>query len=165
MITITRTFIILLLMIGLCFAAHPAYALPQTGSQAPDFTLQTMDGDTVTLSSLQGKKVLLDFFATWCPPCREELKEINEIVRDYPQDSYEILCISVDRSVKTVQGFMKKNKYAMTVLFDNNNIAGHYGVSGIPSLFLIDESGAIAWGQAGMQSKETLLELLDLGNV
>ena len=134
------------------------------GKAAPaqDFTLKTLDGKEVTLSSLKGKKVLLDFFATWCPPCREELKEINEIVGEYKQDNYAILCISVDNAVKTVEKFISKYQYKMIVLFDDKEIARSYGVTGIPSLFLVDENGDIVWSQAGALTKEELVELLKL---
>lgn len=131
--------------------------------KAIDFTLKTLDGEEVTLSSLQGKKVLIDFFATWCPPCRRELKEINEIVNEYPQDTYAILCVSVDRSKETVVSFMEKNGYDMTVLFDEGkHVSTDYGVGGIPALYLVDEEGNLVWHQAGALPKESLLELLGL---
>ncbi len=134
----------------------------RVGDQAIDFTLQTLDGKSVTLSELKGKKVLIDFFATWCPPCLRELKEIEEIVQEHPQDTYKILCISVDRGKSAVESFMQKKGYSMTVLMDTKNIAQQYGVTGIPSLFLINEAGELAWSKPGAQPKERLLKLLGL---
>ncbi len=147
--------------VGGCDSPQVAVA-PSVNKQATDFTLSALNGDAVTLSSLKGKKVLLDFFATWCPPCRRELVEINEIVHEYPKGNYEILCISVDDSKDTVDAFIKKHGYTMKVLFDDKNIAREYGVSGIPSLFLVDEDGNIVWQQAGAQPKARLIELLEL---
>ncbi len=130
--------------------------------QAKDFTLPTIGGDKISLSSLKGKKVLLDFFATWCPPCRQELKDISEIVSSYKGGNYEILCISVDNLITTVSSFWKQNNYKMTALFDDKNIANEYGVQAIPTLFLVDESGEIVWEQVGSASKSKLIEILEL---
>ncbi|MBU1863161.1 MAG: TlpA family protein disulfide reductase, partial [Candidatus Omnitrophica bacterium] len=139
------SFIIVMLVISVSiFGCHESGAM-SSGTKAADFTLGTLDGQTVTLSSLKGKKVLLDFFATWCPPCRQELKEIDQIVNEYQSDDYAILCISVDRSKKTVESFMRKQGYSMTVLFDDQNVAQQYGVRGIPALYLVDKNGDIAW--------------------
>jgi len=125
-----------------------------------DFTLPSIDGGEVTLSSFKGKKVLIDFFATWCPPCRKELKEINEIVNEYKDGMFQILCVSVDNDMATVSKFMKKNDYKMKTLFDDKNIAGQYGVTGVPTVFLVDEKGDITWSNVGYTSKEEILKHL-----
>ena len=129
----------------------------------PDFTLPSVvDGKDISSDDFKGKVLLVTFFATWCPPCRKEFVDIQEIVNEYKNDSYEILCISVDRKKGAVESFLEKNGYTMTVLFDDQNIARSFGVTGIPALFLIDEEGNIVWKQAGTQSKERLIELLGL---
>ncbi len=130
--------------------------------KASDFTLPGISGENISLSSMRGKKVLIDFFATWCPPCRKELKEINGIVSKYTKGNYEILCISVDNSIEVVKKFIKDNDYKMKVLFDDKGVSQEYGVVGVPSLFLVDEKGNIVWKNVGLVSKKELLKVLGL---
>lgn len=128
-----------------------------------DFTLNDLNGKAVTLSELKGKKVLINFFATWCPSCRVELKHINKLIAAYPQEKYIILCVSVDDSLPKLKSFMEKNQYNMNVLFDaDQNIAAAYGVTGIPSLFLVNEEGDLVWNQAGALEEADLKKLLGI---
>lgn len=146
-----------LLIFTIMLSAEFAYA-----EKPVDFTLNDLNGNPVTLSQLTGKKVLINFFATWCPACRVELKEINKIIAEYPQEKYIILCVSVDDSLPKLKSYIKKHGYNMNVLFDDKNIASSYGVTGIPALFLVDEKGDLVWSQAGALSEEQLKKLLEL---
>lgn len=153
---------ILVIAVGFILGCREGNTQPARGQKALDFTLPSIEGKEVTLSSFKGKRVLLDFFATWCPPCRQELMELNEIIQKYPQENYTILCISVDDSINKARTFITDKGYKMTVLFDDKNIANQYGVTGIPSLFLVDKEGNIEWSQAGALPKERLIALLGL---
>lgn len=152
-----KLFTLLILICAITLSS--TYANAQTPT---DFTLKTLDGNEITLSALKGKKVLINFFATWCPACRVELKEINKVVKEHPEENYAILCISLDDSADVAKAFIKKHNYEMTVLFDDKNVASQYGVTGIPALFLIDENGELEWSQAGAISDKQLKKLLGI---
>jgi peroxiredoxin len=135
----------------------------KSSGEAPDFTLNTLDGKSIQLSSLKGKKILIDFWASWCPPCRRELVEINELLGEYAQDNYTVLAISVDKTKKAASSYIKKMGYSsMTVMHDNANVAQSYGVQGIPSLYLVDEKGQLIWSHVGSVDKAKLIEVLKL---
>lgn len=130
------------------------------GDQGIDFNLTSTKGEKVSLSGLKGKKVLLDFFATWCPPCKEELKSMSKIIKERPNRNFEIICISVDNAMGTVQKFMEEKQYKMLTLFDDKNVANQYGVQGIPTLFLVDETGKVIWKHVGLASERDMLRAL-----
>lgn len=150
------------LVLFLCFTFSSCGTATASAEKGIDFTLKSITGQEITLSSLKGKKVLLDFFATWCPPCKKELKMIDEVVTKYKNDNFEILCISVDNEEETVKNFIAKNGYKMNVLFDDKNVAGSYGVNSIPSLFLVDEKGDIVWNHVGLLSMDELKDVLGI---
>ncbi|OED36179.1 hypothetical protein AB834_03300 [PVC group bacterium (ex Bugula neritina AB1)] len=132
-------------------------------SSVPDFSLKTLSGKSVKLSDYRGKTVLIDFWATWCPPCRRELKVLNEILNEFPEKNYKVLFLSVDQNLTAPQKYIKKMGYSkMTVLHDNKGISQKYGVRGIPSLFVIDENGLLVKNHVGMVSKKILLKDLKL---
>lgn len=153
-----KIFAVSVLTLTLLLGANISYA-----EKPAQFTLNDLDGNKVSLSDFKGKKVFIDFFATWCPPCRKELKEINKILKEHPEGgNYKIICISVDDSADKVKSFMKKHNYTMTVLFDDKDVAASYGVTGIPALFLVDENGDLVWQQAGAIPGKKIKQLLGI---
>lgn len=134
-----------------------------SGKPAADFSLQNLSGETVSLSGLKGKKVLLDFWATWCPPCRSELPDMNNVANDLTAQGVVVLNISVDSDIETVKKFIARYGYNnLTVLFDDKKIAVAYGVSAIPTKVLIDENGNIANQRVGALSEKELKNFLGL---
>jgi len=135
---------------------------------APGFTLESLAGDSVSLSSFRGKKVLVDFWASWCPPCRRELVEINEILSQHKEGDFKILCISVDQTKEAAQSYIDQMGYDFTVLHDSENganvgkVANSYGVRGIPALFLVNEEGVVSWSNVGAVPKKTLKKVLGI---
>src|SRR3569832_1026140 len=102
------------------------------GKPAPDITVQGMNGKPVKLSSLRGKPVFLDFWATWCPPCRASLPHTQKLAKLHGKN-ITVLAIS-NEDAKTIQSFMKENKYSYPAYRDTNNSAGtKYKVQGIPT--------------------------------
>ncbi len=113
-------------------------------SKAPDFVLKDMSGRTVSLTALKGKVVLLNFFATWCPPCRAEMPSFNKLYRTLKQRGLEIVAISSDRSINDIKDFLEKNKVDFPVLFDTDRGATkQYRVFSMPTTFLINKNGVI----------------------
>lgn len=113
-------------------------------SRAPDFTLKDLNGKTVSLSAFKGKVVLLNFWATWCPPCREEMPALNKLYHETKHRGFEIIAVSTDKSVSDTKGFLQKNKLDFPVLFDEDrSVAKLYRVFSMPTTFLIDRNGMI----------------------
>lgn len=118
---------------------------PETmeGQTAPDFTLKAIDGTEYTLSALRGKVVLIDFWATWCPPCREELPMIEQLHKEYKDKGLVVLGIN-DEDKATVSQFVKENKLTFPTLMDEGmNVARAYKVVAIPRVILINKEGKI----------------------
>jgi len=113
------------------------------GKPAPDFTLKTLDGKKISLSDLKGKVVLVNFWATWCPPCREEMPLFERVYRKYKDKGFEILAISTDSSVDPIKKFVKEFKVSFPVLLDDGKVSNLYSIQGLPTSFLIDREGKV----------------------
>jgi len=115
-------------------------------TKAPDFTLPDLSGKKVSLSDFKGKVVILDFWATWCPPCRREIPSFNEIYKDRAQ-GFEIIGISLDEGgVDAIRKGMKKHKLKIDyiVLVGDDKISEKYGnIDAIPTTFILDQEGNI----------------------
>ena len=132
-----------------------------TGRQAEDFTLSDLAGKPVKLSSLRGKVVLLDFWATWCGPCRIELPSIQKLHREFKGRGLVVLGINQGETALKVRPFLKKYGYDFGILLDQQQRVGdRYQVSGIPSLFIIDRAGTISTHFVGVRDEDTLREAL-----
>ncbi len=116
----------------------------QVGELAPEFQLQNLDGQTVSLSSLRGSPVMLNFWATWCPPCREEMPYMQQIHEEWSGRGLVLLAIDVGESPAQVESFMQSHNLSLPVLLDTKkNVAQKYNISGIPTTFFIDKDGVI----------------------
>ncbi len=130
-----------------------AFALLQAklpvGATAPDFELESLEGKTVKLSELRGKPVFLDFWATWCGPCRRALPHTQAFSEKY-KDKAHIFAVNVREGKETVKAFMERNKYSFPVLMDKTGeVASAYRVSGIPQFVVIDANGKVALVKVG----------------
>jgi len=109
-----------------------------------DFTLTLLNGESAALSSCKGKVVLLNFWATWCPPCREEMPSMENLYKRFNGQGLEILAVNLRETAGAVQKFIKSNGYTFPVMLDSDGkIGGIYGVRGIPTTFIIDREGKI----------------------
>ena len=126
--------------------------------KAPDFQLQDINGNTITLSDYSGKVIALNFFATWCPPCRVEMPDFNEIQAEYP-DRVKIIAINVGReSISKVQGFADSNNLEFTIAMDDGNVSRLYGpIRAIPVTVIIDRDFNIAKKYVGLRTKEVFV--------
>lgn len=111
---------------------------------APLFTLPDLAGKSVSLSSFKGRVVLVDFWATWCPPCRESIPAIKKLHTEYAPKGLEVLGISVDENPAAVGPFVKKNEIPYTILLGGeSDVSERYSVRGIPAIYLVDQSGNV----------------------
>lgn len=123
--------------------------------QAPDFTLKDADGKTVHISDYKGKVVVLDFFATWCEPCKIEIPWFMEMERKNKDKGFEVLGVSMDdEGWEVVKPFMRDVGMNYRVLIGNDQTAQLYGgIDSLPTTFLIDREGKIAAVHIGLASK------------
>ncbi|MDD2557449.1 MAG: TlpA disulfide reductase family protein [Desulfuromonadaceae bacterium] len=141
---------------------------PQTQAQetaaaakvAPDFTLIDMQGKKVTLSDLRGQVVLVNFWATWCPPCRQEMPSMEELYKQLKPHGVELLAINIEENgPKAVADFLTNKAHSFPILFDQQaQVQRLYRVSRFPETFIVDRNGnivehvvgAIDWMQPGV---------------
>lgn len=138
-------------------------AAPFEGSLAPDFTLTDLAGQKVRLSDLRGKVVFLNFFATWCEPCRMELPDFNRMHLRFQREDREatFLLVNIQEQPTTVKQFMQANRYSMPTLLDTDgSVAARYLVQGIPATFIIGPDGKIITKRVGAISAATLEALV-----
>lgn len=122
----------------------------EQGGSAPDITLKDLQGNEVRLSDFQGKLVFLNFWATWCPPCRDEMPSIEDLYRSMQGRAFQILAVSVDDDPKQVQGLMQFAGYTFPMFMDENQKAATlYRTTGIPETFLIGPDGTILYKVIG----------------
>lgn len=115
----------------------------QPGETAINFELETLDGETVKLSDLQGEKVLLNFWASWCPPCREEMPEMQEFYEDYGDD-IQIIAVNYNEADQKVIDFLDEYGYTFTTPLDRDGAIGdEYGVLSLPTTYFIGTDGKI----------------------
>lgn len=130
--------------------------LVKEGMQAPDFTVEMFDGSTQTLSSLKGKVVLVNFWATWCPPCREELKRVQQdLVERFAGEEFVFIPISRGEERETVAAFREQMGYTFAMGLDpERKIYDLFASNFIPRNFLIDKEGKVLVASVGYEPEE-----------
>lgn len=136
---------------GLMVLVSPFYAHSAgVGDKVPAFSLKDTKGNTVTFETFKGKVVFLDFWATWCGPCKEELPALDAIYQKYGKDGFEVVAVSVDKSEPNVIDFLTKRPVSFTVLTDNTGkLASAFNLVGMPTGFIIGRDGVIVHKHAG----------------
>ncbi|OGC04747.1 hypothetical protein A2276_02085 [candidate division WOR-1 bacterium RIFOXYA12_FULL_43_27] len=150
---------IIWLIIGVLILGAVAYSMAnrkggdimtETGKMADDFTLESLSGSSETLSSYKGKVVFLNFWATWCPPCRGEMPSIQKLHEKMQGKDFVILAVAVGERKQAVESFINSNKYTFPILLDpENEVSEVYRVAGIPTTLLIDKSGKVVFRETG----------------
>jgi peroxiredoxin len=139
--------------------------LPAPGRTAPDFELQTLDGQTVSLSDYRGSPVMLNFWASWCGPCQSEMPYIQDVFEDAKWQAADLVILAVNwgESLTTARGFMNTYGFTFTVLLDSTGqVADIYNIRAIPTTFFIDERGIIKYMDIGsFRSKADLEQRLN----
>ncbi len=148
--------ILLFLFTGSIFA-QDEFTLVKEGEKAPDFTIQMENGTTKSLSSLKGKVVWINFFATWCPPCRKELPELEKQVFDKYRNNknFVLMVIGREHQWDEVNKFKKDNNFSLPFYPDpKREIFSKYAKQNIPRNFIIDKDGKVAVSSVGYNEKD-----------
>jgi peroxiredoxin len=141
-------------------AANALLELRERMQSEAGFTLTALDGKTYTLDSLRGRVVLLNFWATWCPPCRKEMPDMEKLYRKFESSGLTVLAVS-DEKRETVEGFLAKTPYRFPVLLDTDRkVHQAFGVEGIPKSFIFDREGRMAALAIDMRTESQFLALL-----
>ena len=136
------------------------YPIVEEGTAMPDFTLEREAGGVVTLSQLKGKVVVVNFWATWCPPCREEVPYLVKTVEEFAPKGVELVAISNDNlesQRQAVSGFLKRFPQLQPYVAYGQPEIGHaWRVRALPSLFVLDREGHVVASQQGQASERQL---------
>jgi thiol-disulfide isomerase/thioredoxin len=131
------------------------------GNRAPAFTLSSITGSSVSLSSLRGKIVMLNFWATWCGPCLEEMPYMQAIQSTWAGDTeLAIVTVNVQESFSVVEAYIKSQGYTFTVLMDPGDLKDQYSVINLPTTYFIDSQGIIRQTRVG--SFDTQKQIMDI---
>jgi peroxiredoxin len=134
------------LAIVLLLSASPAFAILQKGQPAPPLNLVTTSGQPITLANYKGYVLVLDFFATWCTPCREAIPHMNSLSRKYGKQGLQVLGMSVDDTGDKVEvkSFISETKITYPVAITSEDLQADYGLRSVPTLFIISKKGIVA---------------------
>ena len=132
-------------------------AVPEVGRRAPDFTLTDLDGNQIRLSDLRGKVVFINFWATWCPPCRAEMPEIEAIHQEYKSKDVVVIGVDILESENVVRDLVEQGGYTWTFVIDTTGeMSSSYKVNAIPSSYFIDREGVIRAVNIGAMTKRAM---------
>lgn len=137
---------ILLLAAGLVWVVYPTLEvrIVNAGDTAPDFSIVTENGRTMTRSDFGGKLLVLNFWASWCPPCIEELPSLNQFAQQYASQGVVVLGVSIDKNETLYKNFLRQRRVAFDTARDPDaNISASYGTFQIPETYLIDRNGKV----------------------
>ncbi len=132
------------------------------GTQAPDFSYTLVAGTQHKLSDFRGQKVMLNFWATWCPPCNAEMPDIQEAAVRFEDKGFTVLALSQDAQVELIEPFAQKYALTFPLIADpRNEIASRYGARGLPSSYFVNTDGTIHSVRQGMVDVETIEQRIE----
>lgn len=144
----------------LCFLAFPIVARGgMVGSPAPDFTLPSIDRNSVSLDSLRGKVVFIDFWASWCPPCKKEFPELNRLLKNLNDPDFVVVAINVDKKrshatdfLATIRGGLSDRLHV--VLDPEARVIPSYNALAMPTSFIVDRTGIVRYIHFGFDESD-----------
>lgn len=152
---------------GMAFARTAIAALPAVGARAPDFALNSSTGRNMRLSELRGEVVLINFWATWCGPCRQEMPQLGRLYEQYRAAGFTLLGVNIDDNRANAEAVVKKLGLHFPTLFDSDKrVARLYDVDTMPATLLIDRDGRVRYVHRGyrdgyeLKYQEQIRELL-----
>ncbi len=144
MIRLVKSFLVLSIIM---LIVQTAYSQPKYGKEAFEIALPSLNGDTLKLSSLKGKIVLLDFWASWCGPCRSANKDIGKLYSKFKDKGFEVFSVSLDDNINAWEKAVKKDKITWQQVNDNGGwdarTARQWYIQALPTTFLIDKDGKL----------------------
>ena len=144
-----------LLLAGVILFAGCSGTVESADKKAPDFSLEDINNRTVRLSDYENKVIILDFFATWCPPCRTEIPDFVELMDEYGDKDFVIIGVCLENDMKVVKDFATKYSINYPLLIDDGLVSESYGpIRSIPTTFIIDKKGDIVEKIIGARKKE-----------
>lgn len=124
-----------------------------TGSRAPEIGLRDLEGRRIQLGALRGKVVIVDFWASWCEPCKQELPALDELYGKYKDDGLVVIGVSVDRDESNAKKFLRRTPVSFPVVHDaGHRVAGRYEPPKMPSSYVIDKRGVVRYVHEGFRS-------------
>jgi len=139
--------------------------VPSTANMAPDFSYTTVNGGTVSLSGLRGKVVILDFMATWCQPCKNQISNLKTIYSEYSGQGVEIVSLNVDLQASNQELLKYRNEQGASWDFvtdsDGVSMDPKYSVTSIPTIVIVNKDGSIAKRNVGLMSTDALRTALE----
>jgi peroxiredoxin len=121
------------------------YALPRPGQQAPDFKVVTTSGQPVSMDNYRGYVLVIDFFATWCPPCKESIPHLVEMHRKYNKQGLQVLGLSLDEDgERVIKSFVAEHRINYPVALAGETVQTDFGLRSVPVMFVVDKKGKIA---------------------
>lgn len=125
--------------------------------KATDFKLKDLNGKDISLSDLKGKKIFLNFWASWCPPCEAEMPDIEKLYQETKGSDLVIIAVNLGEEPKTVKSFIDSNKYNFKVLLDEDqSVAIKYNITAIPTSYFVDKEGNIVSKKIGAMTYEEM---------
>lgn len=136
----------------------------EMGNKAPDFELESLSGEAVKLSDFEGKKLILNFWATWCPPCKAEMPHMQEFYVEQKEKNVEVLAVNLttaEKSINDIETFVHDYELTFPVILDQDGEIGNmYQAISIPTTYIIDSDGIIQNKVIGPMDKEMMYELV-----
>ena len=140
------TGLLLVLLAGFLYSIHDVFEqrVVEAGDRAPKFSITTESGQKITSNDFNGKLLMVNFWATWCPPCVEEMPSLNQFAQTMGPQGVTVLGVSVDRNEKAYRDFLSRNRLAFQVARDpEENISSSYGTFKWPETYLINKEGKV----------------------
>ncbi|WP_323702306.1 thiol-disulfide oxidoreductase ResA [Mammaliicoccus sp. Dog046] len=167
--TIIQIIITVVILLAIVFTVWSSLTkdndkIAKVGDEAPLFELETVDGKTVNLKDLRGKGVLINFWGTWCEPCKREMPELERQYQEYKDQGIEVVAIHVRKNPQQIKQYLSSLKETPTfkVVMDNDNlVTDAYGVNPLPTTITVDKNGKIVTKHTGELSKKQIIEEME----
>ena len=128
-----------------------------SGDPAPDFTVRTLDGQTLSLKDIKGQIVMVNFWATWCPPCRSEMPDMERLYQERKDDGVQILAVNLQEAPEPVSRFVEQYNLTFPIVMDTSGeMSQLFGVQSLPTSFFIDKEGKISGFHVGSLNKSAI---------